>query len=247
MLQALQAQFNRQLDELLTNLERQPLGKSVKTKDYITDLLNWDQMDEAMRAVLAPLVYNIIIEAGRDAMQFVDMTPSEFDSLSVAVRRYQSERSTKIAVDVNDETEKQLRAALTEGITANESTFELRARIENIMGNASTMRAERIARTEVARAQSFGDIEAWSQSGRVQGKEWYTALDERVCKWCGPMHGRVIELQQNFFDKGDVQYEDGTNRNGDARTFAYNHDYDDVAGAPLHPNCRCTLLPVRVR
>jgi hypothetical protein len=67
-------------------------------------------------------------------------------------------------------------------VLAGESTYELRAKVESIMGSASTMRADRIARTKVARAQGYGDIQAWTQSGVVQGKEWYTARDEMVCR-----------------------------------------------------------------
>ena len=52
-------------------------------------------------------------------------------------------------------TEKQLRASLSQGVIPVESTFQLRARVEMIMGSASTMRADRIARTEVARAMDM--------------------------------------------------------------------------------------------
>jgi hypothetical protein len=148
-------------------------------------------------------------------------------------------------LDVNDETEKQLRASLTAGINAGESTYQIRARVEQILGVASTMRADLITVTEVARAQSYADISAWDQSGNVTGKEWFTARDERVCNFCGPMDGRTIGLEENFYDKGDIQTESGKNRKGVETNFVYHHDYDNVPGAPLHPRCRCTLLPVR--
>lgn len=211
----------------------------------MASLLDWDSYDESFKAAVAPYLYQVIIETGADAMEALGMAPSQYDPFAAAIRKYQDERTTKIATDVNDETEKQIRASLTEGLNAGESAHQIRARIEQVFGTASTMRADLIASTEVARAQSYADVEAWGQSGIVTAKEWYTALDERVCTFCGPMHGRVINLDENYFDKGDVQIEEGTSKNGKKTSSTYNHDYDDVTGPPLHPRCRCALLPVR--
>lgn len=116
-----------------------------------------------------------------------------------------------------------------------------------VLGLAATLRADLIAVTEVARAQSVADVNAWSQSGVVEGTEWFTAEDEKVCKFCGPMNGRVIGLEETFYSKGDVQVESGKNRKGETTNYTYKHDYDDALGAPLHPRGRYTLLPVRIR
>jgi hypothetical protein len=54
---------------------------------------------------------------------------------------------------------------------------------------------------------------------------------------CQAMDGRIIDRDKSFFDKADSQTIDG-------KTQHYN--YDSVAGANLHVNCRCTLLPLRI-
>jgi hypothetical protein len=36
--------------------------------------------------------------------------------------------------------------------------------------------------------------EAWRQSEVVEAKEWFTAKDERVCEFCGPMNGKTVGL-----------------------------------------------------
>lgn len=218
----------------------------ARTKDYVTSLLDWDTADGEMKAAVTPSLLDAIIQAGQDAMELLGALSFVFDPYSEAIQRYHDARTTKIASDINDETEKQLRATLTEGINAGESTYQLAARVQAVMGIASTMRADLITRTEVARAQSAGDIFAWHQSGVVEGKEWYTAKDERTCKWCASMHGKVIGLDENYFNKGDRQVVDGKNRKGEETRFVMHHDYDDVPGAPLHPRCRCTLLPVLI-
>lgn len=198
-----------------------------------------------MSDAVKPSLLQVIIDTGMEAMQQIGLQPSLYDPYSKAITAYLTARVKKIATDVNDETEKQLRATLTEGINAGESGQQLRARVEAVMGITATSRADLIAQTEVTRAQSAADVEAWDQSGVVTGKEWYTAEDERVCPWCGPMNHKVIDLHDNYFDKGDIQTVSGKNRKGEESTQTYHHDYDDVDGPPLHPRCRCVLLPVK--
>lgn len=86
-------------------------------------------------------------------------------------------------------------------------------------------RSRTIARTEITRASTEAEIQAYEQSGVVKGKEWYTALDERTCLECSAMHGKVLSIRENYADKEET-------------------GYADVPGPALHPNCRCTLLPV---
>lgn len=219
----------------------------MKTKDYVTELLNWEEADDAMKAAVTPYILQVLIETGKDAMQQIGMEPSIYDPFAPAITEFLRTRTTKIAKDINDETEKQLRASLSEGINAGESTHQIRARVEYIMGIASTTRADLIAVTEVARAQSAADIAAWEQSGVVTAKEWYSALDERRCPWCRDLHGRIIPLGENFFDKGDIQVVERKNRKGETIRQTYHHNYDDVPGCPAHPRCRCVLISVRSR
>lgn len=218
----------------------------MNRKSWLDDLVVWGDEDTIVSKAIAPLLYSLIAETGPDAMTEIQLTPSSFNPVTTAILNYYQHRATKIAEDINDETEKQLRAALTEGIAAGEASYDLAARIESVMGNASTMRADRIARTETSRAQNFGDIEAWKQSGVVSGKEWFTAEDEAVCPFCDDLDGKVVDLDDNFFDKGDVQ--DVTvddPETGDPKTVSQTLSYDDIPSAPLHVNCRCSQLPVR--
>lgn len=221
-------------------------SKDMKTKDYVSAILDWDMADEQMKKGITPSLFEVLIETGKEAMQLIGMDPGLYDPYSDAAQRYIDSRTGKIAADVNDETEKQLRTTLTEGINNGEGYMELRARVEQVMGFAATVRADRISRTEVARAQSAADIMAWDESGVVEGKEWYTALDERRCAFCKDLHGRVVPLDANYFDKGDIQVVETTDKDGKPKRATMHHDYDDVPGCPAHANCRCTLLPVLI-
>jgi SPP1 gp7 family putative phage head morphogenesis protein len=240
----LRQQFDQQRRDILGNAGTSQLKGYVlrdvsqqDKKDYLAALLLWSAYDHTMRLAIAPILYTLIVEIGKQATKQINLDPSMFDPTTLAILNYHQQRASKIATDVNAETEKQLRASLSQGIDNGESDDELQARIELVMGAALTYRADRITRTEVTRAQSFADNEAWKQSGMVTGKEWYTVIDERTCLFCNSLDGTIISLDSDFFSLGDVMTVDG-------KTMAVS--YDDIAGPPAHVNCRCSELPVSV-
>jgi SPP1 gp7 family putative phage head morphogenesis protein len=78
----------------------------------------------------------------------------------------------------------------------------------------SDVRAEMIARTETARADAAGQVTGWKAAGVAQ-KEWLAAPD--CCDECQEMDGDIAPIDGTFPGGADV---------------------------PLHPQCRCTCLPV---
>lgn len=85
-------------------------------------------------------------------------------------------------------------------------------------------RAEMIARTEVARATSWGQKEAWDQARDADlipmdaQRVWITAADERTCQFCGPMNGVAATLDGVWLTgKGPIE-----------------------VPTDIHPQCRCT-------
>jgi SPP1 gp7 family putative phage head morphogenesis protein len=80
----------------------------------------------------------------------------------------------------------------------------------------SDSRAETIARTESAFADTHGNIEGWKASGVVESKQFLAAPD--CCDECQEIDGEVVGLDDTFSDGSD--------------------------GSPLHPRCRCATLPV---
>lgn len=82
------------------------------------------------------------------------------------------------------------------------------ARRAHLVGNYGTylrrLRAERIARTELAYAFNYGQFHQVRESvneGHIKGpvtKSWATAKDERVCGFCGPMDEVTIGLEETY-------------------------------------------------
>ncbi len=95
---------------------------------------------------------------------------------------------------------------------------EVKELIWNIFNDLKDYRLERILRTEIIRYWSFAEQTAREQSWLVKYKQWWTAVDERVCDSCWKLHWKKIPLTSKF--------------NG------------DYLWSPLHPNCRCDMIPL---
>ena len=124
--------------------------------------------------------------------------------------------------------------AAEKGFTPSKIARELRAQ-----GAARSLpRARTIARTETIWSYNEGAMQRYSSMG-VQAKEWVVTNDDLLCPFCEPMDGIVVATDGPFFDEGEshiVLTAEGKQRRLD---FAVG-----VAHPPLHPNCRCTLVPV---
>jgi len=84
------------------------------------------------------------------------------------------------AKGINDTTKSQLKDALREGIGQGEGIPELRKRVKDVFSEASTNRADTIARTETAQAFEAANQQAMKESGVVDNIRWLSANDSRV-------------------------------------------------------------------
>ena len=129
----------------------------------------------------------------------------------------------QFAEGLGDTTVDLLKDAMTAGMEQGLSMDGISELISQVFDDET--RADLIARTETIRASNYGALEGYKQSGVVNQKEWLCTEDDRLCEECSAMDGTVIDLDDNFQDEED-------------------NDYEDVGAPPLHPNCRCTLIPV---
>ena len=233
--------FNQQTQDVKDWLKEhaKTLDKSfIKHKDWASDMIDWEEYNNSFSNELFKIFAIIVDEIGTEA--FNKLVEGSFDPYTETIQNFLKNNSLKVAKGVNAETEKQIRATLAQGIRENETVQELSARIMQVFGTASTYRAYMIAQTESAMAENYADVQAWTQTGVVIAKEWYTARDENVCGFCHDMDKKVIPLDEAFFEKGDItEFIDGKG-NAHAMTL----DYRTIGEPPLHPNCRCVLLPI---
>lgn len=104
-------------------------------------------------------------------------------------------------------------------------------------------RREMIARTETIRASNKGAEALYGEWG-VEYKEWLTAFDKRTCVFCAQMNGKRLVTGATWFQKGE-QWNVEVEEDGEIKIHSTIFNYEDIKGPPLHPNCRCTLIPWR--
>lgn len=215
----LQKLFSEQRAEVLNNLEANVETKALK--DKIENILfSMDDWEIVFSSAMLPKIKRLVEDKGREMFDFIGME-RELDLATPTAEQYLREQGNILTRDINETTRKALNDTLIEGFKAGEGIPELTKRIEAVYDDALGFRAERIARTEVLRATNWATLESYKQSGIVDGKQWLTAIDERVCPICEPMDGVIIPLDDNF-----KTIEGGFDR------------------PPAHVNCRCTMTPI---
>jgi len=226
-------------NETISRIENQ---KSPERKKNIWDWIpDREKYEKLFAGVSIGVLRQVFAESGDKTLNFMGFgtdltfTPPIEKFLDVQSRKF-SERSVTTA-------RKTLRKTLAEGVKEGEGAKVLAKRVNESIKSLKRSQAERIARTEVLRASNKATIEAYRQSGVVSGKEWLTSRDARLCDWCAPLDGKIIpdSIDKNFFNKGD-QWVVEDPKTGNSKTLHLN--YDSVGEPPLHPNCRCTTVPV---
>jgi len=219
--------FKKQRDEVLNKLDK-------KAVDPAQFLINEDENTNLMVRVFTPLETSTIETHGQDALDLLALEKKFLVDRSI--KKFIQERVFDFSEEITKETNKKLGKALAEGIEAGEGTATLKKRVSQLFASFEKYRSERIARSEVIRASNYGTEAGYEQSGVVEAKEWLTALDERNCQWCARLNGKKIKLGDNYFDKGDSY----VGADGDKIDL----DYENIQAPPLHPNCRCSLIPI---
>lgn len=155
-----------------------------------------------------------------------------------AVNRQIKEQMVRLTKQGQVTSQHALREIVGDGLETGESIADLTKRVQNYFekdgpgDRAVKWRAERIARTEASRSLNQGQVTAWKEAG-VTRMQWLVAPSP--CQFCFAVSQKMQSIDVPFFNQGDSL----TGRDGGVMKF----DYDAVTSPPLHPNCRCTLLP----
>jgi len=187
--------------------------------------------------VLIPLLREIVMFGGKKGMNLAGVN-LEYIETSAFIQGYLRNNTKKFSKAYTTEATRQIRATLAEGLKNKEGLDLLTKRVRNTFGRLSENQAWRIARTETFKAINASTIDAWRQTGIVEGKQWFTAMDERVCEFCTPMDGKVFGFEQTIHEKD-------TDLLGNAGG-KLDLSYESIEFPPLHANCRCTVSPIIV-
>lgn len=236
MKKSMQTYFNTQEQFVLNTMGRNFYKSTTwQTKSPADNFLFDDQFEEQGVRLVLPILSDVLDKRGNEALFFIGSRIG-FKLDNPRAQKYIKRQAGNLIKDIDATTKERLRIALDEGLNQGEGIPDLSERVRKVFDQADDSRSETIARTEVIKASNFASEEAWRQSGVVEGKEWLTAEDERVEEMCAAMDGKIVSLQGSYFEEGD------TLSVGDqSLTFDATNDFP-----PLHPNCRCTIIPVLV-
>lgn len=243
--------FERLIRRILSEQEKDVIGALEKNKGirnygdgaeitFINDkgiddaVLNRDIWDVKVAKMTAPQIIDKVSLSGNSALRQVGIEIPEWIERPETAE-WIKDHTFQFARQINRTTENILKNTLTTSVQSGASISTLKKRIQEAF-NLRRKEAERIARTEMNRAQNGGTVEAWKQSGVVTAQIWDAANDS--CPFCYQMHGKTVALDGVFIPEGDnaIGYVD------DAQVIMP-MNYGDVRHPPLHPNCRCTLIP----
>lgn len=217
--------FDSQKASILESILSQKWQKTVKPpKDQALATAKWI-------VSLAPLYQTIFQNEWTQALNEIWIN-TIFQTWNPKANKWIKDNIALVAKEVNAVTKKKVFDLIAKWNDEWKGAVDIASQVSAMFEEFNTKRAQAIARTEITRASTESEIQAYEDSGVVEWKEWYTALDERTCPECDSMHGKTIGLRENYINKGEKY-----------RGITY--DYADVNGAPLHVNCRCTILPVQ--
>jgi len=237
MLTQLTLFFKSMISEVTRNLKKTEL-KSYHGKALPNDLMaaafDNKKLQEKLAADLMPFMKAILTHATIESME--KLNPNAFyNASSPSVMQALERRSGQIK-SIIETSESQIRRLVTAGIEDGLSTSQIVKSIKD--GFDSRAAAQRVVRTETIWAHNEGVQQGWIQSKVVTAKQWDTAPDERRCPYCASMHGKRISLTESYFKQGE------TLSVGPDEQLTF--DYENVDHPPLHPGCRCQIIPILV-
>jgi len=216
--------------QALANLPNAAKSFNLKTKADLLD--DYDANTGVFVKLVKPPLTEVFSKEGAEAAALLGMEINVLDSDAVQAAL---DKTFKLFAEHYTETTAQLlKDQLAAGLEDGDTLPELKDRINNVFEFSDNSRAEMVARTETFRTANEGTREAWKQSKVVKTIKWYTA-DSDACPLCEAMDGKIVDVEENFLDKGDTL--EGT----DGSTLDIS--YSDVGGGALHPNCRCFTRP----
>lgn len=222
--------------------QRDMVVEQVTPKKAVQAHMKVEEEARKLAEVLLPVFLQLAKEQGALSMEFAVNPDAKFE-LTQVMQKYIADSLGKTALSFTEATQEKIALALASGIENGDSMTAIANAIKDIYveivppktgGYDKAWRAERLARTEVIKASNEISEAAYRQSGVVRKKEWFA--NPGHCSRCSTMNGSIINLGSVFQPKG-VPYQDS-----EGATFV--NDYEDVKHPPLHPQCRCTILPI---
>lgn len=229
--------FNKQRKEVFDNLNSQKsfdLSKdkespySVKLLDKSKVYLDVNTQKKLAIELYMPTLKKLFKDSGDATFKLIDVNMS-MDVDRKKITKLLEYGIRKVSKSATDTTNAKIESELAIGIGNDEGPADIAQRINNIFDDAIGTRADVIATTETARYNTNASEQAFADSGVVVSKEWIAEPD--ACDECSSLNGVQMAIGTVFLEKGE-----------EINDVAF--DYMDTQNPPLHPNCKCDIIPV---
>lgn len=195
------------------------------TGDPIDNFIDIEQAKQESQIALTPILLQMATLSGQQSYDLIKRLQKGLDDAYIP---YDIEKQIRKNVDKFTESmiatdSDTLSKIIAEGIEAGQSVPQIESRIRDVFEEYSQMQSKRITRTEVIRVSNMAAEDAFKQSGVVEAKQWLVAPNADAD--CQRYSGDIVKLSGNFY-QSENEFQDGN--------------------PPIHPNCRCVLLPIVV-
>lgn len=208
------------------------------TKAVVKDeIFDFSTEVEVMVDLVTPLLTGLLTEQAVKEWEDQEFAGA-FNPTEENVAKIIADSASRMAKSYNDTTLTLIKTTLNDGIRNGESISQLTSRVADVYAFSDQSRALMVAHTETFYVANEASSLAYKQSGVVKTIRWYTAEDDRVCEFCGPLHGEIIDVESDFFEKGQVVH--------GADGGVLDLDYRSIDVPPLHSNCNCYIRPEEI-
>ena len=177
------------------------------------------------------IMTGLMQEAGQAAAVKVNLA---FDIRNEEVAVFVDSQKYKFGQSMSDTSAKAIQKLIAqtmeEGGSLNDLTGKLK---ETFSGPKAAARATTIARTETIRAANEGSRAVYKSAG-VNKMTWVASTD--ACPYCQGLDGTTVSVDEPFLKTTDHFEPEGSAR-------PLNLKYGDIPSPPVHPGCRCTIIP----
>jgi hypothetical protein len=221
--------IEKQLDQVLDDL-----GAKKSVKSMMDGNLNASKQADELTDLSIGVFIDLLQEQGDLAIKFAGDT--EKFVITQDARNYVRDSLQRAHLSYNEDIVNSIGRAVSAGLAEGDSLQQIGKRVtkeyETIKGSKMT----RLVRTETLKASNEATLYGYQQLG-ITEKEWFN--NPGACDYCKSVEDMGAQgIGDVFIEKGESL----TDSEGNERVF----DYESVEHPPLHPNCRCVLLPVRL-
>lgn len=198
------------------------VSKSIRKDIYSDWEFDIGEWSERLYAEGIDFIRRLVSQEGSDVLRRLrliipDIGQVSFDVNNPRVAELIRENVINFARQVNETTNASIREAVARGVEAGEGISDIANRVASVFDEAEGYRSELIARTEVIRNSNMAAEECYVAAG-IEKKQWYTTPDDALCEECMNLADEIVPVGEAF-SSGDY-------------------------APPLHPSCRCTIIPV---